>query len=253
MSNGRAEKILEILDQKGSVTLKELCEVFPTYSSMTIRRDLEALEKQDKLIRVKGGARSLKHISQSFEQVYSERESENRAGKERIARKAVSFVSARRCIYLDSGSTVMSLARLIPDVNLYVITSGLNVATEIAAKQHPTLNIVGGVLNRVNLSISDEQAVALIRSVNIDLAFVTPSGFSLESGFTCGNNDECELKKSVVKKARCVIVLMDHTKFDKSMPYTFAKIEHVNTIICDEAPPSDMLAACQAQGIEILW
>ena len=82
----------------------------------------------------------------------------------------------------------------------------------------PVVNIVGGMLNRNSLSVSGSQTISFIEGINIDMAFVVPSGASPKGGLTCGNNIECELKKLVVKKAAKVVALMDSSKIDKRLP-----------------------------------
>jgi DeoR family fructose operon transcriptional repressor len=77
------------------------------------------------------------------------------------------------------------------------------------------------------------------------------SGYSLENGFTSGNFNECELKKLVIEKARKKILLMDITKIDKTMPYTFATLKDIDILICDADLPDDIKKAAQENGVLI--
>ena len=123
---------------------------------------------------------------------------------------------------------------------------------ELIKKNQPIVNIVGGMLNRDNISVSGNQALRQIGDINIDIAFIVPSGISAQNGLTSGNYSECELKKLVVQKARKVVILMDSSKLDKILPYTFADISDVNTIITDKALPDDMTVQAEKSGCEIL-
>ena len=109
----------------------------------------------------------------------------------------------------------------------------------------------GGMINRDNISISGNQAIAFLDSINIDLALICPSGFSLKDGFTSGNFSECELKRMVVGKARKVVVLMDRSKLDRTLPYTFCQLDRVNTIITDGLP-DDVAEAAEDAGVEVI-
>ena len=88
--------------------------------------------------------------------------------------------------------------------------------------------------------------------INIDIAFIVPSGLSLKDGFTSGNYPECELKHMVVEKARRVVVLMDTSKLDRSLPFTFCGLENVHTIVADNKLPYEITKAAEAAGVEII-
>ena len=95
------------------------------------------------------------------------------------------------------------------------------------------------IINHDNLSVSGMQALRFIDDINIDLAFIVPSGCSLTAGFTCGNYSECELKRHIIGKARRVIILMDHDKLDRCLPYTFCTPSDVHSIITDGPLPDE--------------
>jgi DeoR/GlpR family transcriptional regulator of sugar metabolism len=114
------------------------------------------------------------------------------------------------------------------------------------------VNLVGGLLSRDNLSLSGMQSVDYISKVNIDVAFISPSGFSLRNGFTSGNYNESELKSAIVKKAGCVVVLIHSSKIGKSLPYTFCQLHEVQKIVTDEPLDDQILEACDKLGIEVI-
>ncbi len=252
MSSERRAAILELLQTKPFLSLHELEERFPDVSGMTLRRDIEYFEKQGEAIKVRGGARSMKFITTSMEDAFSLRLKENVDGKERVARRALSLLETGRSIFLDSGTTVLRLAELMPNDRITVTTTGLNIAIELMKKEMPIVNIVGGMINRDNITVSGNQAISFIESINIDLAFIVPSGISLEDGLTCGNYIECELKKLVVHKARKVILLTDRSKLNKSLPYTFCSIDDIDCIVSDGELPEDMAKRASAAGITVL-
>jgi len=247
----RREKLREYIQDKGEVTFKELEDIFSDVSSMTVRRDLAYLESKGYIIRTRGGARSAGSVTGLKEDVYSLRAMKNIEGKMKIAKKALNFVETGRSIYIDSGTTTMCLAKLLPDENFSILTSGPNISMEVIKNKNTSVNLVGGQLSRDNLSTSGISSLNFIKNINIDIAFMATSGFSLKSGFTSGDFNECELKKAIIKKARKVIMLMDTTKIDKNMPFTFAWLRDIDILICDANVPEDLIKAAQKNNVEI--
>lgn len=252
MSLQRREKILELLRENGSVKLHELETIFPEYSAMTLRRDLEFFENIGEAVRIRGGAKYIRQPNGS-EDVYEIREIKNQDAKEHIASLAVNFAETGRSVFIDSGTTGMYLARLLPDAGFSILTSGPNVAVEVSKKFKPSVTLIGGLINRSTLSVSGVQSLEFLRNFNIDLAFIVASAFSCEDGFTCGNSNECELKRSIVAKAKKTIVLVDSAKFSKSMPFTFARLEDISILITEKKPDSSVLEAAAQSGVKVLW
>jgi len=249
--NVRRRKIKAMLQSKPFVSLDELVEAFPDVSSMTLRRDIEFFEGQGEAIKVRGGARSMKFITTSMEDSFSARLNENVYAKERIVAKAAEIIEPGRSIFFDSGTTMLTLAHNIPDERVTITTTGPNVALELIKKQRPIVNIVGGMLNRDNISVVGNQALNYIDEINIDVAFIAPSGFSA-SGVTCGNYTECELKKTVIQKARRVVLLLDISKLDRILPYTVCDLEDIDIIITDSVLPEDVTEKAKKTNTSII-
>lgn len=252
MSFNRREKILELLREQDTIMLKDLEKQFPDVSSMTLRRDLEFFEKIGEAIRIRGGARHIKSLG-TQEDLYALRAVKNPAAKERIARIAAGYVETGRSIFMDSGSTGMSFARALPDLNLSILTGAPNVAMEVSKRYKPSVTLIGGLINRNTLSASGTQSLQFIQNLNFDIAFLVASAFSPDNGFTCGNSDECELKQAIAAKARRTIVMVDSSKFGKSMPYTFATLASIDVLITDVRPEDEILALAQTHGTTVVF
>lgn len=252
MSFNRREKILELLREQDTIFLKDLEKQFPNVSSMTLRRDLEFFEKIGEAIRIRGGARHIKSLG-TQEDLYALRAVKNPAAKDKIARIAAGYVETGRSIFMDSGSTGMSFARALPDLNLSILTAAPNVAMEVSKRYKPSITLIGGLINRNTLSASGPQSLRFIQDLNFDTAFLVASAFSPESGFTCGNLDECELKRAITEKARRTILMVDSSKFGKSMPYTFATLQDVDILVTEIRPEDDVLKSASAAGTIIVF
>ncbi len=252
MNYPRKVLVREILVSKPFTSLKELEERFPEVSSMTLRRDIEFFERQGDVIKVRGGARSMKFITTSMEESFSTRSGAYTFSKQKIAQAASVFIESGRSLFFDSGSTVMQLIPFIPKTRLSVNTTDPNLALELVKKDNVMVHIVGGLLSRDNLSLSGMQSIDYISKTNIDLAFISPSGFSLKYGFTSGNYTESELKSAIVKKAGCVIMMIHSSKIGKSLPYTFCELGNVQKLVTDQMPDSEILDACRRCGVEVI-
>ena len=252
MGSFRRNAIGELFQTRPYISLHELEEMFPDVSSMTLRRDIDYYEKKGEVIKVRGGARSMKFIVTTDDDSFNLRLHLNSGAKHKVAIEALKFIETGRSIFLDSGTTVLRLVEHMPNERITVTTTGLNVAMELMKKDMPIVNIVGGMVNRDNITVSGNQALQFLEGINIDVAFVVPSGVSAKEGLTCGNYSDCDLKRKVVEKARKVVLLMDASKNNKCLPYTFAEIEDVDYIISDEALPMDIARRAKEAGVEVI-
>ncbi|MBR4867965.1 MAG: DeoR/GlpR transcriptional regulator, partial [Clostridia bacterium] len=203
-------------------------------------------------VRIRGGARHIKSLGIQ-EDLYALRAIKNPAAKEKIARLAVEYVETGRSIYLDSGSTGMSVARALPDMNLCILTGAPNVAMEVSKRYKINVNMIGGLINRNTLSASGAQSLQFIQNLNFDVALLVASAFSPDTGFTCGNAEECELKRAIAGKAHRTILLVDSSKFGKSMPYTFATLDDIDVLITEARPGDEIMKLAKQYNTTVIF
>ena len=245
----RQEKIRNFIEQKGTVTIRELQAMCPEVSLMTIHRDLDFLEQCGVLVKVRGGAKSVRHAGDPG---FEERSQENIAGNTAIARKALTLIQPGYSVFLDASTTNMTLARNLSDVSLRVFTTGPNIALELCRLHEPTITLCCGTINRKNMALSGQNTLEMLEKINIDLALIGVSGCSAEAGFTCGTEGDMMVKKLVIRKARTVVMLSDHAKFSRLMPYTFADFGDVDYLITDKPLPESIRRAAEAGGVTVL-
>ena len=245
----RQDKIRNFIEQKGTVTIKQLQELCPEVSLMTIHRDLDFLEQCGVLVKVRGGAKSVRHTGDPG---FEERSRENIAGKSAIASKALSLIQSGSSLFLDASTTNMIVARNLPDISLRVFTTGPNIALELCRLHEPTITLCCGTINRKNMALSGQNTLEMLEKINIDVALIGVSGCSAEAGFTCGTEGDMMVKRLVIRKARTVVMLCDHAKFSRLMPYTFADFKDVDYLISDKPLPESIRKAAQEGGVTIL-
>ena len=251
--NERQQKIQSVIREHGEAKLSELEHLFPDISTMTLRRDLEKLEGLGEIVRTRSGAKSIAYLSRLHEAQYSERELVSISEKSFIAQVAHQHVSQGSCIFLDTGTTVTGLARLLISDKLFTVTAAPNIALECAKNPNNTVFMTGGQLSPGNLSLSGLNALHFLDHINIDVAFMATSGFTLANGFTCGHFDECQMKRRVIKKAAKTIMLMDCSKFGKNHPFTFASVPDIDLLITDNGVSSEDLERLLESGLNVIW
>ena len=240
MKKERIEEIAELLDKRGKLTLEQLDEHFPNVSQMTIRRDLLQLEQEGRVIRVRGGAMSVKEVqSQTDEKIT-------------IAQKAASLVEENTSIFMDGGTTALYLAKELPDIDIHVFTNGLAVAIELAKKKNMKVTMLGGQVMPENLSTSSPSAKMYFENTNFELAIISASAFTPEDGFSCGSQVEADLLILARKKARSVYMMLDSSKIGKIMPYTFAHLDDINVLITDGNFPADLKKKFAEENIVVM-
>ena len=252
MLNERRKLISEYIEAHGEANNEDLMKLCSGCSAMTLWRDLKKLDEEGLIRRKRGGAISIRLVNVQGEDVYAQRELVNPRSKKIIAKMASEYVKFESSIFLDAGSTIMSIAKQMPDQHYNIVTSGTNIATELSRRSKCNVTLIGGQVNGNTLSCSGPQAEAFLDSLNIDTAIMATSGFSLDNGFTSGSFNEHQLKRKVIEKARQVIMLMDLSKIDHSMPYTFATLQDIHVLICDAPLPDEVRKEAERFGVEVL-
>lgn len=249
MNRIRQERIKEYIESKSVATIKELQELIPNVSLMTIHRDLDALEKQGVIAKYRGGVKSIHHPD---DVEFNVRMRENNKGKHIMAQKALSLLQPHSSVFLDASTSNLFVARSMPDISLNIVTTSPGVAVELCRLHNPVVTVCCGTMNRKNLAISGQNTLEMLEKINIDTAFIGVSGCSAEVGFTCGTESDMLIKKLLIKKARCSVMMCSHEKLKRLMPYTFAMLDEVDYIISDETLPEDFVSAAQAKGVIVL-
>lgn len=249
MNSIRQKKICDYIESRQIVTIKELQDLYPDVSLMTIHRDLDALVQCGVIVKIRGGARAVRHTRDPGFEV---RLQENNAGKATMAAKALTLIHPGSTVFLDASTTNLMLARALPDINLNIFTTGPNIAIELCKLQNPSITLCCGNLNRKTMSLSGQNTLDMLERINIDLAFIGVSGCNAEAGFTCGTEGDMAVKAMVLRKARTKAIMCDQGKFSRLMPYTFARLSDIQYLISDDAVPEAIVRAARSSNVTIL-
>ena len=249
----RREKMLEIIKEHGFSGVSYLSRLF-NVSEMTIRRDMEKLESEERIVRVYGGA---KHAQKShYEEPLQNRLVNNHAEKMIIAQVAAGMVEDGDVIALDASSTAFEIAKHIKDKrDLTVVTNNISIAIELSGENDVEVVLLGGALRKKSLSLVGSSVRYTLESLNIDKAFLSSKALDITRGMTDATIDEGEAKKAMINASRQVIVVMDHTKIDSVAYYRVCGFDEIDAIIVDnfkfEPSGAECLKYYQDQGVAI--
>jgi len=231
LANQRRDKIFELIQEDGSAKVIDLAKIFKV-TEVTIRQDLEKLEKDGLVIKEHGGA-FLKDIKDQV-QSFSLGHKENIDKKELIAKKSIEFIENGDSIILDSGSTTTEIAKLLKGFkNLTVITNALNIALMLGAEPGIELIVTGGEFKPPTLSLTGQKAADSFKGLNVQKLFLATAGISLKSGLTYPSISDLVVKKAMIEAADTTYLVADSTKIGKSAFASLGALSLIDYIITD--------------------
>ncbi|MCZ4093630.1 DeoR/GlpR family DNA-binding transcription regulator [Sinorhizobium psoraleae] len=220
-------------------------------SEETARRDIKQLEHDGLVVRVHGGAVA---TQQPKLLDISSRTISEPAGKSAIAGIAVDLLKPGQNVFMGGGSTVLSLARRIsPLPEMRIVTNMVDTAIAAAEGRRHHVVMLGGDFNGDFRTVTGFAALHTLREQQIDIAFIGVNAVHPTQGVFDHEEAGQALAATLSEQARKIIVLADHNKFGLSARYRVLKHSQISTIITDQKPVSDVMAALQSAGAEIVY
>lgn len=232
LATQRKEKILDLLKEDGSAKVVDLARLFKV-TEVTIRQDLEKLEREGLVVREHGGA----HLKNFEDQVrnFALINQDNLKEKEVIAQKCLDFIEPGDTIILDSGSTTTEIAKKIMDIKgLVVITNALNIALMLGANPNIEVVMTGGEFKPPTLSLTGQKAADFFKGLNVQKLFLATAGISLKSGLTYPSISDLVVKKAMIDAAETTYLVADSSKIGKSAFASLGALSLIDYIITDE-------------------
>jgi len=246
----RLEKIYELVKQEKYCSITELAEKFDI-SNATARRDLKMLEDEKKIKSTRGGAMMENHGT-SQEPPYSEKADINRAEKTRLAKSACAMMNKGETILLDSGSTLLEVAKQIKQMEgITVATNDVLVACTLAENTNIFSTMIGGGIRKNHYSTSGLFAQETIKNINADKAFIGIDAFDPVKGFMITNMEEVVIKRLMMEAAKEVIVICDHSKCENVAFIRLSGIEAVDKMITGKEIGEYMYKTLVDAGLEV--
>ncbi|MGB4840553.1 MAG: DeoR/GlpR family DNA-binding transcription regulator [Saprospiraceae bacterium] len=228
----RKDKILELLREDGSAKVVDLANIFKV-TEVTVRQDLEKLEKEGLIVREHGGAhlKNVENQVRNFSLVHQE----NLMEKETIAEKCLEFIQPGDTIILDSGSTTTEIAKKIIEIKgLTVITNALNIALLLGANPNIEVIMTGGEFKPPTLSLTGQKAADFFKGINVQKLFLATAGISLKYGLTYPSISDLVVKKAMIDASDITYLVADSSKIGKSAFASLGALSLIDYIITDE-------------------
>lgn len=245
----RRSKILEVLDQHGECHIDQLAKWFEV-SGMTIRRDLQELAEEGKVIRTHGGASPAMRVS--FEYQFLRRTLDRAAEKEQIARIASSLVQPGNTVMLDSGTTTLAISAKLKQIeNLRVITTSLPIAASLFGLSNIELLILGGVLRKDSPDLIGAITDHNLDMLCADIAFVGCDAIDLDGNIYNTSADLGRTLTRVVQAADISYAVADHSKVGKRELMRFGNLAEWGGLITDSGLDEPSRRLLEGAGVQI--
>lgn len=238
LAEQRARAILEQIAQHQTVSVTDLCQTTGA-SEATIRRDLNALARQGRLVKIHGGATSLEEEEFLAREPDLATKQRYAREKERIARYAAGLVSGDDVVFLDTGTTVLHMADHLKDSKALFITSSIDLAGMLSAHER-RVYILGGALKPGTVDIVGAEALETLRRYNFTKVFLGASGVSVSQGFTTPDPEAAALKSLAASRAQTAYMLVDSSKFGRVTAASILPLGRAG-IITDRVPDEKYL------------
>jgi len=246
----RRKKIVSLLNEEGKVKVVELSKRF-AISEVTIRGDLDALEKEGLLERVHGGA--ISNYKSYYNMNFSDRMETNQEEKRKIAIEAAAMISDGDTVILGSGTTPLYVVRELKDKkNLILLTNSLSVVQE--AGHCPGIKFVvllGGNFNAEYQFTSGDDAISQLSKYKADKLILSSDGVSSAFGVTTYHHLEAELNRQMIARVNKTIVVADYTKIGRADFSHISEIDKIDCIISNHNANKEEIAAFEELGIEV--
>jgi DeoR/GlpR family transcriptional regulator of sugar metabolism len=245
MLNERQSQILNLLEKDSHTSVKDLSALLHV-SSVTIRQDLNYLEKEGLLMRTHGGA-----VMKDADDI-SGRMGTNYDKKLRIARKIASLVNDGETILIESGSANALLARELLNRNVTIITTNVFIARQFRKKVQAKIILTGGLYQHESESLVGKLTKMCIDQVNFNKAFIGIDGYTSNAGFTLRDLFRAEISSHIIRKSKEVYIVSDSSKFGRTELTSICQTCDIHHVVSDTDLANSFIREFSEAGIDLI-
>ena len=246
--NPRQSELLDEVRTRGAVTVEALAERFGV-TLQTVRRDVKLLAEAGLLARFHGGVRVPSSTTENI--AYRQREALNADAKQRIAKAVAARVPNGSSLLINLGTTTEAVAReLLGHKGLRVITNNLNVAGILSGNPDCEVIVTGGVVRHRDRGIVGAAAVNLIRQFKVDIGLIGISGIEADGTLRDYDVREVQVARAIIEHSREVWLVADHSKFNRPAMVEMARLDQIDMLFTDAAPPRPFEALLAEAGVQ---
>lgn len=244
----RQAYILHQLNLHNKVLSSSLCQEI-SVSEDTIRRDLQELAEEGKVIKVHGGA-----LSHSFSQVqFPAGEVYSQNQKKIIAEKAISLIGNGMFVLTSGGTTILEMARSLPPQLNATFISG-SIAAILEYMHHPNIEVIliGDKISKSSKITVGAEAIARIKQIRADLCFLGTNAIDIHHGITENDWEVAQLKKAMIESSQKTVCLTIAEKINTFQPIRIGALEEIDILITELPPGDPLLRPYVDAGITVL-
>ncbi len=247
----RQKRIMELLVSEGAVSVSRLSTEL-SVTEETVRRDLEKLEKQGNLKRTHGGA-VLSDENNTYEASLEKRKATNIEAKQNIAKLAAREVKEGDTIFLDASTTTFFMAKELKTMrNITVITNSLRVITELDGTEYVKVISVGGVLSNNQSFVGTLAENSIAENYVASKVFFSSKGITAEVGILESNEQECGIKKKMLKNAKYKYYLCDNSKIGGVGFVKLARLDEIDCLIIETEPEEELMQRLEELEVKVI-
>jgi DeoR/GlpR family transcriptional regulator of sugar metabolism len=245
----RRGQMMALLEQRERMAVDDLARHFKV-TGATVRSDLTALMRQNKVIRTLGSAMIVRHHPVS---PLAERLKLQAAEKRAIGRTAASLISDNEVIALDASSTSLAMAPFLKARSgLTLVTNCLAVAGEFVGCKNVRVIMPGGHLQHDSASLVGREALGFLKTLRIQTAFIGARSLSLELGLCDTDPATIEFKQALMRVSKRVIALADSSKWEAVSLTSFARFDRIQLLVTDAGIAPKNARALARRGVKVL-
>ena len=247
--NSRQSQLLDAVRQHGALSVESLAERFGV-TLQTVRRDVKLLAEAGLLARFHGGVRVPSSTTENI--AYRQREALHAEGKQGIARAVAARIPNGSSLLINLGTTTEAVAReLLQHQGLRVITNNLNVAAILADNPDCEVIVTGGMVRHRDRGIVGAAAVDLIRQFKVDIGLIGISGIEADGTLRDFDYREVQVARAIIEQSREVWLVADHSKFNRPAMVELARIDQIDLLFTDVAPPEPFSKLLAEAGVQV--
>jgi len=254
----RWNELLELLAAEGQLQVEEAAKALGV-SEATVRRDLDELARQQMLTRIRGGA-----VAQgvTYDLPLRYKSERHPSEKQRIAAVAAGLVRPGQVTGLNGGTTTTEVARAlatrsdlnsqVPPPSLTVVTNALNIATELAVRQHIKIVTTGGVARPQSYELTGPLATGVLEQVALDVAILGVDGIDAAAGATAHHEGEASINRLMARQAAKVVIAADSSKVGRRAFARICTAQEIDVLVTDTGIAAEDAARLEDAGVDVV-
>ncbi len=246
----RRQRIIKLIQDDKKVYVSNLSQLFKV-TEETIRRDLEKLENEGILTRTYGGAVLNQYTLEDLP--FQTRTSMNHEMKQNISLKAATLIHDNDTIMIDASTTCLELLHALQKKKgITIITNSVKIPYDFISSNFNIIS-TGGTLRAHSLALVGSVAQNALQNYYVNMAVMSCKGLSFDNGIMESNEPESEFKRRMIKQAEIVILLVDHTKFDKTAFIKLFDFSDIDYIVTDQKPDAAWLELFNTHNVKVIY